>query len=282
MYIPESCAKCLYDKQANKVKDERYLARVREILDNRAETDTSPYMVYCFNKVYVELFGKLNSYADEKRKYNDLVLEIEDRLRSAIENDEDPLAKAFSLSRVGNYIDFGAMNTVDENIFTGLIKQAGMSEKDKPVYERFLSECGRAKKMCYMLDNSGEVVLDKLFIEQLHKTYPQLEITAFVRGAEILNDVTREDAHYVGIDKMATIMDNSMAVAGTIYEYLTDEAKAALDGADVVFAKGQGNYETMSRTGRHVFYSFLCKCDYFTEKFSVPRLTGMFVEEGVN
>ena len=48
---------------------------------------------------------------------------------------------------------------------------------------------------------------------------------------------------------------------------------------EVILAKGQGNYESMSGQGWHVFYEFLCKCDLFTSRFNVPRLTGMFVEE---
>ena len=66
---------------------------------------------------------------------------------------------------------------------------------------------------------------------------------------------------------------------GTVYEMLTDEAKSAIDHADVILAKGQGNYESLSKQGRHIFYSLLCKCDLFIERFGVPRLTGIFVEE---
>ena len=46
-----------------------------------------------------------------------------------------------------------------------------------------------------------------------------------------------------------------------------------------IFRDAQGNYESMSGQGRHVFYEFLCKCDLFIRRFNVPRLTGMFVEE---
>jgi len=60
---------------------------------------------------------------------------------------------------------------------------------------------------------------------------------------------------------------------------LPDQAKEILNVADVILAKGQGNYETLSKQGRHIFYSFLCKCDLFTNKFNVPKLTGIFVEE---
>ena len=65
---------------------------------------------------------------------------------------------------------------------------------------------------------------------------------------------------------------------GTVYEMMSQEARDVLDHADVIFSKGQGNYESLSVTGRHVFYSFLCKCDLFTNRFQVPKLTGMLVE----
>ena len=60
---------------------------------------------------------------------------------------------------------------------------------------------------------------------------------------------------------------------------LPKDAKAALDTADVILAKGQGNYESMSGQGRHIFYEFLCKCDLFINRFNVPKLTGMLVED---
>ena len=71
MRISESCAKCLYDRQLNKTDNAEYLARIKELLDNRSEDDTSPYMVYLFNKVHEKYFGKGADYKDIKKKYND-------------------------------------------------------------------------------------------------------------------------------------------------------------------------------------------------------------------
>ena len=113
----------------------------------------------------------------------------------------------------------------------------------------------------------------------LKKEYPQLDPEVMVRGAEVLNDATLEDAVYTGVNRIARVIPNGNGVAGTVYHMLSDEARAALDTADVILAKGQGNYESMCRQGRHVFYSFLCKCDLFVSRFEVPRLTGIFVEE---
>ena len=100
-----------------------------------------------------------------------------------------------------------------------------------------------------------------------------------VRGGEVLNDATEEDAGYTGMDRIARVIPSGNTVAGTVYDMLSENAKKALDSADIILSKGQGNYETLNGQGRHIFYAFLCKCDLFTERFNVPRLTGVFIEE---
>lgn len=154
-----------------------------------------------------------------------------------------------------------------------------MREDDRCTYHSFVRECERGGNFLLVCDNCGEIVLDKLLLEQLKKRFPHLSVRALVRGGEVLNDATVEDALYVGLDKLAEIVSSGESIAGTVYDMMPDEAKKAVDEADVILAKGQGNYETMSDQGRHIFYAFLCKCDLFTERFQVPRLTGIFTEE---
>lgn len=279
MRISDSCAKCLYDRQMNKTDNPAYLAEIKALLDNRSEDDTSPYMVYQFNNIHVKYFGKGADYKDIKKEYNDLVLKMEEDLHREIEKSSDPLAKSLIMSRIGNYIDFGAMNHVDKNEFMALFEETEMRDRDIPVYQSFIKNCEEGKTFLLICDNCGEIVLDKLMLEQLKKRFPHLTIKAMVRGAEVLNDATVEDALYVGLDKVAEIVSNGEAIAGTVYNMLPIEAKSTIDQADVILAKGQGNYESMAGGGRHVFYAFLCKCDLFTSRFNVPRLTGMFVEE---
>lgn len=280
MRIPDSCAKCLYDRQLNKTDNPEYLKEVRRILDNRREDDTSPYMVFLFNKVHERIFGRGADYRDIKKQYNDLVLGMGDSLRREIEGAEDPLACALVMARIGNYIDFAAMNTVDPQEFLNLFKDTEMSERDKETYQSFLTACEGARTFLLVCDNCGEIVLDRLMIEQLKARFPHLSVKAMVRGGEVLNDATIEDARYVGLDRVAEIVSNGEPIAGTVYDMLPPKAQRTLDEADVILAKGQGNYESMSGRGRHVFYEFLCKCELFTTRFNVPRLTGMFIKEG--
>lgn len=279
MLVGERCVKCLTEGQARMSDDPRYLADVRAILAARRENDCAPYMVYLFNQAYEKYYGKAQRYGAVKKQFNDLVLSMEDGLRRRIGAAEDPLSAAVAYARIGNYIDFAALENVDESAFLGLFDGACLSERDRAVYESFLRECAGAKTFLLVCDNSGEIVLDKLMIEQLKLRFPRLSVSAMVRGGEAMNDATSEDAAYVGLDRLARIVSNGEAIAGTVYEMLPAEARAALDGADVILSKGQGNFESLSGQGRHVFYSFLCKCDLFVDRFQVPRFTGMLLEE---
>lgn len=279
MRVIESCAECLFDKQQQLSNDPFYLKEIREIIDNRSENDSAPYLVHLFRQVYENRFGPSKPYAEIKRKYNDLVLEKEDAIRKKIEASNDTLRTALGYARIGNYIDFGAMNVVKEDEFLNLLDQAELKERDQAVMNSFIRQCETAGSFLLLADNCGEIVLDKLFIEQLLKRFPHLEAKVMVRGGEVLNDATEEDAIYSGIDQIAQVISNGNTIAGTVYEMLSEEAKRALDSADIILSKGQGNYETLNGQGRHIFYAFLCKCELFTNRFDVPRLTGILTEE---
>ena len=108
---------------------------------------------------------------------------------------------------------------------------------------------------------------------------PVMTALVFARAANYIDYGAMD---HVSEDECLALLENisnGQAVAGTIYSLMPEDARDALDRADVILAKGQGNYESLSGQGRHVYYAFLCKCDLFMERFSVPHLTGMLVEE---
>lgn len=285
MRINESCERCLLDKQVNRVKNyesdkrEQYVRDCKNILSNRKDSDSAPYMVYLFNKAFEKYFGKLMDYSDIKREYNDLVLGLEKDIEKIIEESDDPLETSMVFARIGNYIDFGAMNHVEKDKLMDLFREAVNDRLDKKTYESFCRQCGDGKIFLILCDNCGEIVLDKLFLRQLKKHYPHLTCYAMVRGEEVLNDATVEDAVYCGLDKEATIVSNGAGVAGTVFDLISDEARKILEKSDVILSKGQGNYETASECGKRMFYSLLCKCDLFTQRFNTSMLDGIFVEE---
>ena len=52
-----------------------------------------------------------------------------------------------------------------------------------------------------------------------------------------------------------------------------------MENADVLIAKGQGNFETLQLCGLNIYYLFLCKCEMFARHFQVPQFTGILVNE---
>ena len=277
--IPDTCAECLYRARAKQSGNEQYLAAVRERLENRTDDESAPYLAYEFDRLYEEMCGTRGSMAGIKHHYNELMLSLEQEIRTHIRQAQDPLSEALVYARVGNYIDFGTLEHVDEKEFFSLFENASMSPEDQLTYAAFLKQCEQGGQFLLLLDNCGEIVLDKIFLEELHDRFPHLKLSVIVRGGEAANDATVEDALQTGIDRIADVYENGMPLMGTLYSRLPKNARQAFDEADVILSKGQGNYETLSGQGYHVFYLFLCKCDYFVRKFGVPRLTGIFAEE---
>ena len=199
-------------------------------------------------------------------------------MEQKILNSEDPLRTALLYARVGNYIDFSALECVDkEELFELFDRENDILDEGE--YRNFCREMQQAKKMVYILDNCGEIVLDKLVIRLLKKQYPQAEIAAVVRGEEVMNDATMEDAVMTGLTEETQVIGNGDNVAGTILSRISPELRQKIEEADLLLAKGQGNFESMYGCGKNVYYLFLCKCDWFIKKFRAERLQGMFVNE---
>ena len=146
-------------------------------------------------------------------------------------------------------------------------------------YSHFRSDLEKAKKLVYFTDNCGEIVLDKVFIKCIKEAYPQLQITVIVRGENVINDATLEDAKEVGLTDIVSCIGNGNGAPGTVLKRLSKEAKQILLDADLIISKGQGNFETLRKCGMNIYYIFLCKCDLFANTFQVPKLTGMLLNE---
>ena len=100
-----------------------------------------------------------------------------------------------------------------------------------------------------------------------------------MRGQEILNDATMRDAEQIGLTDMVPVIGNGSGIAGTFMKDISRESKELMENADVLIAKGQGNFETLQLCGLNIYYLFLCKCEMFARRFQVPQFTGILVNE---
>ena len=221
---------------------------------------------------------KGDRFREEKELSNRFVLERMDAIRSRIQGARDPLYAGLQMAVLGNYIDFSALRgEVSFEKLDQMLKTALEMELDMEVYRSLCSELQRGGKLLYLTDNAGEIGFDRLLAEEIQKHYPQTEITFCVRGGPASNDATREDADAVGIP--FPVIDNGTTIAGTEPETMPEEARRALETADVILSKGQANVETLYGCGKNVYYLFLIKCQRFAEYFHKEKLTPMLLRD---
>ncbi len=279
------CIKCFIDKHLNKYPDApeekriRYMQAVLDILSKAQVYESAPEIICKIEAIQREMFGKDENYDKIKQHFNSLMQEYEDYIQNKISETDKPLKLAAAYSMLGNYIDFGAMDSVDEKKLSEMLSDTSGLCLDKSEFENLTSELSKAERMVFLTDNCGEIVTDKIFIKEIKKAFPSLEITAIVRGRAVLNDATLEDALQVGLDKEVKVIGNGSSVAGTALSKISAEALDIIDGADVIISKGQGNFETLCGCKKNIYYLFLCKCHMFAKRFGVPRFTGMLLNE---
>lgn len=265
--------------ETNEDKKLEFMKKVFEIISMTEKGDTSPHLNAKIMRILNDEFNLGDIYYDVKNKYNKFLLSMEEEILNNIYNSEDKLLTALKYAMVGNFIDFGAMDEIDIDELKKLIKGAPKQTIDLNEYNRFLEELKNAKKIAYIADNAGEIVFDKIFIKVIKEMYPDIIIDVIVRGKPIFNDVTIVDAEEVGICNIANVIENGTDIPGTQLDLINKKSKEIIDNADLIIAKGQGNFETLFECGKNIYYIFLCKCDLFVRKFKIERFKGIFVNE---
>jgi uncharacterized protein with ATP-grasp and redox domains len=206
--------------------------------------------------------GDFDPYKEAKRKQNELALRYESTLSAQIEEMSNPLKAAMIFSAAGNAIDL-APNCSVPDIYKQSMEMVskGFAWDD---YELFLKKMARSKSLLYLGDNAGEIVWDKILIEELLDNF-DVEIAYAVRGFPILNDVTWEDAHLVGLDKVVKVVSNGFDAPGTLLDRCSEEFLKHYRTSDLILSKGQGNYESLSGENRAIFFLLNVKCPVIAE-----------------
>ena len=282
------CKECLLRSEERKVEQEQnwekkqlFLDQVRAALRDEDLELSPPEYLAEFTELYERHFGAQTAVDPLKRHFNELMLKKEPEIRKRIEASEDPVATAIQAAQAGNYIDYIALGEIDGDQLEQLLFQNREKGLKPEVYDSFKADLSSAKNLVYITDNCGEIVVDKVLIQELKKFYPQVDVTVIVRGAGVANDASMEDAVQVGLSDEARVIGNGTRIAGTSLNRISREAKEIIGRADVIIAKGQGNYETLSGCGLNVYYLFLCKCDYFVKRFEAEYLQHMFIKDKI-
>ncbi|MDD5503806.1 MAG: ARMT1-like domain-containing protein [Candidatus Omnitrophica bacterium] len=202
-------------------------------------------------------------YQAIKQKSNRCALRLLGKLKTKVDRAGDRLLEAAELAIAGNIIDFGAKNNLNvrEELKKILAEENKVIRKQSVFhYKEFRRAVRNARDILYLADNAGEVVFDRILIEEIKKEYPDKNIYYAVKEKPVINDALFEDAKVCGIDKTARIISNGTDAPGTLLRLCSKQFKQIYKRADMIISKGQGNFESLSNEKRPIFFLFMVKC----------------------
>jgi len=225
---------------------------MRELLDMPLNK-SPPSIAHTVYSIVHDITGCDDPYKDLKAKYNDVAMEMYPCLKDIVDESEDRLFTAVKLAIAGNIIDFGAdiQFNIKKTINDTLNREFTIND-----YPEFVQSLKKSKNILYLADNAGEVVFDRILIEEIKD---HANIVYAVKKKPIINDATIDDAIFCGIDSLAEVITTA-DTPGTILARCDTEFVAAYRSADMIISKGQGNYESISEEGGNIFFMLLAKC----------------------
>ena len=235
---------------------EKVVRGVLGLANNMDTRKPPPVIGQKIHRLIRELAGAEDPYHDVKQQFNNAALKLYPRMRRLITESENPLETAVRLAIAGNIIDFGVKSTLQVAELEKAISRC-LSEKSADMQiGAFRKAIEDSENILYLADNAGEIVFDRLLIEQL----PTEKITVAVKGSPVINDATMEDAVTAGLHKIVEVIDNGSDAPGTVLESCSQSFRDHFEEADLVIAKGQGNYETLSGLNKNMFFMLQAKC----------------------
>ena len=232
------------------------LRKVLRLISEINLSQSPPAMAQQIHRTIKQITGNGDPFAQEKKEHNRFAMSLIPEIRERYRNDPDLFVKMLRLSIAGNIIDSGIKDKITSSMVLQSIDRSMETSLEIKNVDELHNEVREAKDILYLGDNAGEIVFDRLFIEQL----PHEKVTYVVRGEPIINDVTIEDAREVDMFDLVDVIDNGSDTPGTILENCSHEFQKRFASSDLVIAKGQGNYETLSDVNKRIFFLLQVKC----------------------
>jgi len=246
---------------------------MRQVLRALAEVDpfvTAPEFTGRMHDIIRAATGVEDIYKEAKQASTQEALALYPRLKKEIEQSSDPFETAVRLSIAGNIIDLGAADTYD---LEGSIQRVLTQPFAINHLDALRQAIGQAGWVLYLADNAGETVFDRLLIERLEKP-----VVYAVKDAPVLNDATREDARMAGLDEVTEIISCGARTPGTLLAQCSADFIERFRAAEVIIAKGMGNFEALSTENAPLFFLLQVKCDMVGGDIGAPA--GSIVVKG--
>lgn len=262
---------------ASDSKKKLIVDKVSRELRKYSMKSTPPEMGRILYKIVKDVTGNRDPFKRQKVKSNELALGLYAELKHMVAHSPDRLLKAVELAIIGNSIDYGAQRSfdVEKEMRKILNREFDFDKKEFKAlfnYRKLKNALNRAKRILYIGDNAGEIVFDRVFIEELLHIYGKKisEIVYVVRGGSIINDVLMEDAQVCGIDKSTKVISSGCDAPGVVLGLCTPEYLRYHKKADLIISKGQGNFESLPNRDKRIFFLFRVKCPVVAKDMGHP------------
>ncbi|MDD5591468.1 MAG: ARMT1-like domain-containing protein [Dehalococcoidales bacterium] len=227
---------------------------------------TPPEIAQKVYRLTYQITGNNDPYQTEKRKANERALTLYPYLKKAVADSNEPLLAASKLAIGGNSIDLGPTSryaSIDSIVAPALADELNISD-----YESFCNSVNESSRILYLGDNAGEILFDRILIEEI-KQIKEISVDFVVRESPIINDATMADARYVGLDRVANLISSGSDAPATILSQCSDKMLELYYTADMIIAKGQGNFESLSEEEGNIFFLLKAKCEVIAKMLGV-------------
>ena len=236
------------------------MEEIFQFLSNNFKVDTNSNSTGSkMHNMIKQKTGCIDPYYKEKIEGNEIALKYLPDVKRILEED-DSLENYVKISIIGNILDFGAF-TLDDDI-ESVIKTS--LEKDLAVkdIEEFENSLKMHDKVLYLVDNTGEIVFDKLLLSKIREY--DLDITIAVKSEPILNDACMKEALDAGLDEFGEIVEIGCGTVGYVDSEISDEFREIFESHKFVISKGMGNYEGLTEidlSDKEVYFLLCAKCN---------------------
>mgnify|MGYP001096070214 CR=1 FL=1 len=199
--------------------------------------------------------GQHDPFWAAKRQGNAQLLQLYPELKRRVRRSSDPLGEALHLAAAANALDLGVHEKLEG---VNALAQALANPLGRWDLPRFRDHLAKAQEVLYLADNAGEIVADRILIEELLDLGKK--VTLAVRGGPILNDVTVADLGEIGLPEGVEVVTTGADIPGVFLPLCSEEFRTRLRGAQLVLSKGMGNFEGLSGERGPIFFLFQAKC----------------------
>jgi hypothetical protein len=233
---------------------------VFKFLSNNFKPDTNSNSTgSAMHKMIKQKTGCTDPYYNEKIEGNEIALKYLPDVKRILEED-DSLENYVKISIIGNILDFGAF-TLDDDI-ESVIKTSLKKDLAVKDIEEFENSLEMHDKVLYLVDNTGEIVFDKLLLAKI-KEY-DVDITIAVKSEPILNDACMKEALDAGLDEFGEIVEIGCGTVGYVDSEISDEFREIFEEHKFIISKGMGNYEGLTEidlSDKEVYFLLCAKCN---------------------